>query len=177
MRAARGAGVAVMPGVNDARFMRLAVREGRRGLGRTSPNPPVAAVLVHDGTVVGRGYHRRAGLPHAEVEAVRVAGDRARGATLYVTLEPCAHHGRTPPCTEAILAAGVRRVVVGARDPNPRRQKYPITSMVETSRGLELKLLSEKNGQSGWEPAEPGSGCSGAGSPGVGRGDLARSGS
>jgi diaminohydroxyphosphoribosylaminopyrimidine deaminase/5-amino-6-(5-phosphoribosylamino)uracil reductase len=99
--------------------MRLALRLGRRGLGRTSPNPPVGAVLVANGTVVGRGYHHQAGLPHAEVEALRDAGGRARGATLYVTLEPCAHHGRTPPCTDAVIAAGVRRVVIGTRDPNP----------------------------------------------------------
>ena len=104
---------------DDARFMRLALRLGRRGLGRTSPNPPVGAVLVADGAIVGRGYHRRAGAPHAEVEALRVAGARARGATLYVTIEPCAHHGRTPPCTDAIITAGVRRVVFGTRDPNP----------------------------------------------------------
>jgi diaminohydroxyphosphoribosylaminopyrimidine deaminase/5-amino-6-(5-phosphoribosylamino)uracil reductase len=104
---------------DDARFMRLALRLGRRGLGRSSPNPPVGAVVVANGAVVGRGYHRRAGLPHAEVEALRRAGERARGATLYVTLEPCAHHGRTPPCTDAITAAGVRRVVMGTHDPNP----------------------------------------------------------
>jgi diaminohydroxyphosphoribosylaminopyrimidine deaminase/5-amino-6-(5-phosphoribosylamino)uracil reductase len=104
---------------NDTRFMRLALRLGRRGLGRTSPNPPVGAVVVAGASVVGRGYHRRAGAPHAEIEALRAAGARARGATLYVTLEPCAHHGRTPPCTDAIIAAGVRRVVFGARDPNP----------------------------------------------------------
>jgi diaminohydroxyphosphoribosylaminopyrimidine deaminase / 5-amino-6-(5-phosphoribosylamino)uracil reductase len=104
---------------DDARFMRLAVRLGRRGLGRTSPNPPVGAVVVAHGAIVGRGYHRQAGQPHAEIEALRVAGRRARGATLYVTLEPCAHHGRTPPCTEAIIAAGIRRVVCGTRDPNP----------------------------------------------------------
>jgi diaminohydroxyphosphoribosylaminopyrimidine deaminase/5-amino-6-(5-phosphoribosylamino)uracil reductase len=104
---------------DDARFMRLALRLGRRGLGRTSPNPPVGAVVVAHGTVVGRGYHRKAGLPHAEADALRAAGGRARGATLYVTLEPCAHYGRTPPCTDAIAAAGVRRVVIGARDPNP----------------------------------------------------------
>jgi diaminohydroxyphosphoribosylaminopyrimidine deaminase/5-amino-6-(5-phosphoribosylamino)uracil reductase len=104
---------------DDARFMRLALRLGRRGLGRTSPNPPVGAVLVTDGAVIGRGYHRRAGAPHAEVEALRVGGTRAHGATLYVTLEPCAHHGRTPPCTDAIITAGVRRVVFGTRDPNP----------------------------------------------------------
>jgi diaminohydroxyphosphoribosylaminopyrimidine deaminase/5-amino-6-(5-phosphoribosylamino)uracil reductase len=104
---------------DDAHYMRLALRLGRRGLGRTSPNPPVGAVVVAGNTVVGRGYHHRAGLPHGEVEALRAAGKKARGATLYVTLEPCAHHGRTPPCTDAVIAAGVRRVVVGTRDPNP----------------------------------------------------------
>jgi diaminohydroxyphosphoribosylaminopyrimidine deaminase/5-amino-6-(5-phosphoribosylamino)uracil reductase len=108
-----------MSNSDDPRFMRLALRLGRRGLGRTSPNPPVGAVVVADAAVVGRGYHRRAGAPHAEIEALRAAGPRARGATLYVTLEPCAHHGRTPPCTDAIIAAGVRRVVLGTRDPNP----------------------------------------------------------
>ena len=103
-----------MTGVaDDRRFMRLALRLARRGLGRTSPNPAVGAVVVAGGVVVGRGFHRRAGLPHAEVEALRAAGVRARGATVYVTLEPCAHHGRTPPCTEALWAAGVGRVVVG----------------------------------------------------------------
>lgn len=105
---------------SDKAYMRLALQLGRRGLGRTSPNPPVGAVVVKGGAVVGRGYHHRAGLPHAEVEALRDAGRRARGATVYITLEPCAHYGRTPPCTEALIAAGVRRVVFGARDPNPR---------------------------------------------------------
>ncbi|RUM86919.1 MAG: bifunctional diaminohydroxyphosphoribosylaminopyrimidine deaminase/5-amino-6-(5-phosphoribosylamino)uracil reductase RibD [Thermodesulfatator sp.] len=106
----------------DEFYMRLALREGRRGLGHTSPNPPVGAVIVdpRKGEVIARGYHRRAGLPHAEVEALRRAGERARGATLYVTLEPCHHYGRTPPCTQAILAAGIRRVVVGTRDPHPQ---------------------------------------------------------
>src|SRR5262245_35803286 len=99
--------------------MRVALRLGRRGLGRTFPNPPVGAVVVADGQVVGRGYHRRAGQAHAEVEALKAAGARARGATLYVTLEPCNHHGRTPPCTNAVIASGVRRVVIGTRDPNP----------------------------------------------------------
>jgi diaminohydroxyphosphoribosylaminopyrimidine deaminase/5-amino-6-(5-phosphoribosylamino)uracil reductase len=103
----------------DRRFMRLALRLARRGLGRTSPNPPVGAVVVARNAVAGRGFHSRAGLPHAEIEALRAAGKRARGATVYVTLEPCAHHGRTPPCTEALVAAGVRRVVVGTADPNP----------------------------------------------------------
>jgi diaminohydroxyphosphoribosylaminopyrimidine deaminase/5-amino-6-(5-phosphoribosylamino)uracil reductase len=104
---------------DDAAFMRAALDLGRRGLGRTSPNPPVGAVVVAAGKVVGRGYHHRAGQPHGEVLALRDAGARARGATLYVTLEPCNHHGRTPACTEAILAAGVKRLVFGARDVNP----------------------------------------------------------
>jgi diaminohydroxyphosphoribosylaminopyrimidine deaminase/5-amino-6-(5-phosphoribosylamino)uracil reductase len=108
-----------MSRADDARFMRLALRLGRRGLGRTSPNPPVGAVVVAGQRIVGRGYHRKAGAAHGEAAALLAAGRRARGATLYVTLEPCAHHGRTPPCTDAIIAAHVRRVVVGTRDPNP----------------------------------------------------------
>jgi len=100
-------------------FMRMALRLARKGIGRTSPNPAVGAVLVRAGKVVGRGYHRAAGMPHAEVEAIRDAGDAARGADLYVTLEPCCHTGRTGPCTEAILSAGVRRVAAAMKDPNP----------------------------------------------------------
>lgn len=102
--------------------MDRALALAERGVGRTHPNPPVGAVVVRDGRVVGEGFHRRAGLPHAEVEALRQAGNRARGATLYVTLEPCSHFGRTPPCTRAVLAAGIRRVVVGSVDPNPRER-------------------------------------------------------
>jgi diaminohydroxyphosphoribosylaminopyrimidine deaminase/5-amino-6-(5-phosphoribosylamino)uracil reductase len=90
-----------------------------RGRGTTSPNPVVGAVLVRDGVVVGEGWHERPGAPHAEVNALEQAGDGGRGATLYVTLEPCSHHGRTPPCADAIVAAGVARVVVGTGDPNP----------------------------------------------------------
>jgi diaminohydroxyphosphoribosylaminopyrimidine deaminase/5-amino-6-(5-phosphoribosylamino)uracil reductase len=90
------------------------------GEGCTAPNPPVGAVVVRDGQVVGRGYHPQAGMPHAEVFALQEAGDQAVGADLYVTLEPCPHHGRTPPCTEAIARTGIRRVVVATRDPNPR---------------------------------------------------------
>lgn len=99
--------------------MALAVTQAVKGVGRTHPNPPVGAVVVADGRVVGRGFHRQAGLSHAEVEALRKAGARAQGADLYVTLEPCSHHGRTPPCVEAVLAAGIRRVFVGSIDPNP----------------------------------------------------------
>jgi diaminohydroxyphosphoribosylaminopyrimidine deaminase/5-amino-6-(5-phosphoribosylamino)uracil reductase len=100
-------------------FMRLALEEARRAVGRTSPNPAVGAVLVRNGRVVGRGYTAPAGGPHAEVRALRAAGSRARGADLYSTLEPCVHYGRTPPCTDAILRAGVRRVVCATVDPHP----------------------------------------------------------
>jgi diaminohydroxyphosphoribosylaminopyrimidine deaminase/5-amino-6-(5-phosphoribosylamino)uracil reductase len=104
----------------DARHMARALALAARGLGRTFPNPPVGALLVRGGRVVGEGWHHRAGEPHAEVLAVRAAGARARGATLYVTLEPCTHFGRTPPCVDALLPLGLRRVVVAAPDPNPR---------------------------------------------------------
>jgi diaminohydroxyphosphoribosylaminopyrimidine deaminase/5-amino-6-(5-phosphoribosylamino)uracil reductase len=102
--------------------MRAALREALKGYGATSPNPAVGCVIVRDGRILARGWHHRAGEPHAEVEALRALPDlaKARGATLYVTLEPCCTHGRTPPCTEAILAAGIRRVVVGAVDPHPK---------------------------------------------------------
>jgi len=105
--------------MTDREYMRLALREARKGEGRTSPNPCVGAVVVKDGRVIGKGYHRKAGTPHAEVHALEAAGNEARGATLYVTLEPCNHSGRTPPCTRKILDSGIRRVVVGMRDPNP----------------------------------------------------------
>ena len=104
----------------DPQYLKLALRLAAKGAGWVSPNPMVGAVVVKEGQVVGRGYHRRAGLPHAEVEALRSAGEAARGADLYVTLEPCNHQGRTPPCTQAILASGLRRVVIAARDPNPQ---------------------------------------------------------
>ncbi len=104
---------------DDRDYMRLALAEAARGLGRTAPNPCVGAVIVRDNVIVGRGYHRRAGTPHAEVNAIADAGQAARGATIYVTLEPCNHTGRTPPCTRAILEAGLRRVVIGMNDPNP----------------------------------------------------------
>lgn len=104
----------------DIGYMRLALRLARMGLGRTSPNPAVGAVLVSpSGAIVGRGYHRRAGLPHAEAEALAEAGRAAAGATLYVNLEPCAHHGRTPPCAQALAEHGVAKVFFSIRDPNP----------------------------------------------------------
>jgi diaminohydroxyphosphoribosylaminopyrimidine deaminase/5-amino-6-(5-phosphoribosylamino)uracil reductase len=103
----------------DARFMELALSLGRRGLGRTWPNPAVGAVIEKDGVIIGRGWTQPGGRPHAEVEALRRAGAAARGATLYVTLEPCSHHGKTPPCADAVIAAGILRVVSALEDPNP----------------------------------------------------------
>lgn len=106
--------------IHDEQYMHRAIDLARRGLGRTAPNPPVGAVLVRDGKIVGDGFHPAAGQPHAEIFALREAGELARGADLYVTLEPCCHQGRTGPCTEALIDAGVARVFVGTRDPNPR---------------------------------------------------------
>jgi diaminohydroxyphosphoribosylaminopyrimidine deaminase/5-amino-6-(5-phosphoribosylamino)uracil reductase len=103
----------------DKKFMALAITEAKRGLGRTSPNPCVGAVIVHDGHEISRGYHKKAGTPHAEINAISKAGDKAQGATMYVTLEPCNHTGRTPPCSHAVVKAGIKRVVVGMADPNP----------------------------------------------------------
>lgn len=103
----------------DRRFMGLALALGRRELGRTWPNPAVGAVIVKDGEIVGRGWTQPGGRPHAEIEALRRAGEMARGATLYVTLEPCSHHGKSPPCADAVIASGIARVVSAMEDPNP----------------------------------------------------------
>jgi diaminohydroxyphosphoribosylaminopyrimidine deaminase/5-amino-6-(5-phosphoribosylamino)uracil reductase len=103
----------------DARFMQLALSLGRRGQGRTWPNPAVGAVVVKDGVIVGRGWTQSGGRPHAEPEALKRAGEAARGATLYVTLEPCSHVGKSPPCVDAVIAAGIARVVSAIEDPNP----------------------------------------------------------
>lgn len=105
--------------MSDEDYMREALRLARNALGRTSPNPLVGAVVVREGRIVGAGWHRKAGTPHAEVHALAMAGSLAQGATVYVTLEPCSHHGRTGPCAEALVQAGVSRVVIGMQDPNP----------------------------------------------------------
>jgi diaminohydroxyphosphoribosylaminopyrimidine deaminase / 5-amino-6-(5-phosphoribosylamino)uracil reductase len=104
---------------SDRRFMALALSLGRRGLGRTWPNPAVGAVIVKNGEIVGRGWTQPGGRPHAEIEALRRAGEAARGATLYVTLEPCSHHGKSPPCADAVIASSIARVVSALQDPNP----------------------------------------------------------
>jgi len=103
----------------DRGYMNLAIGLAKKAEGMTSPNPLVGAILVKASRVAGKGYHKRCGLPHAEVNAIRDAGSKARGADLYVTLEPCDHFGRTPPCTAAIIKAGIKRVIIGMKDPNP----------------------------------------------------------
>jgi diaminohydroxyphosphoribosylaminopyrimidine deaminase/5-amino-6-(5-phosphoribosylamino)uracil reductase len=128
---------------SDLNFMRVALRLARRAFGQTSPNPMVGAVLVKAGQIIGQGWHRRAGGAHAEIEALRDAQSKRRdptGATLYVTLEPCSTQGRTPPCTVAIRAAGICRVVVAAKDPNPKHagRAYPLLERtgIQVARGL-----------------------------------------
>lgn len=118
-----------------------ALELAERGRGTTRPNPIVGAVLVRNGQVVGEGWHERKGGPHAEVVALRAAGERARGATLYVTLEPCSHHGSTPPCTDAVLAAGVMRIVAGQVDPNPEVAGAGIERL--RAAGLEVEVLED----------------------------------
>lgn len=104
---------------NDAYYMKLALEFAKKGLGRVSPNPAVGAILVKEGQIVGKGYHQKAGTPHAEINAIRDADIRAKESTLYVNLEPCTHYGKTPPCVNSIIRAGIKRVVIGMIDPNP----------------------------------------------------------
>ena len=108
-----------MAATTDTTWMRRAIRLAERGRGLASPNPPVGAVIVREGKAISQGFHRGPGTAHAEIEAIREAGDATRGATLYVTLEPCTHQGRTPPCAPEVIAAGFARVVIGTTDPNP----------------------------------------------------------
>ncbi|MBT5049720.1 MAG: bifunctional diaminohydroxyphosphoribosylaminopyrimidine deaminase/5-amino-6-(5-phosphoribosylamino)uracil reductase RibD [Rhodospirillaceae bacterium] len=122
--------------------MRIALSLARRGLGQVWPNPAVGCVLVGNGRVVGRGWTQPGGRPHAETEALRRAGDDARGSTAYVTLEPCAHHGRTPPCAQALIDAGIARAVIALRDPDPRVDGGGIAMMEEAGVDVELGLLS-----------------------------------
>ncbi len=130
----------------DQKWMARAITLARRGLGRTSPNPPVGAVIVKGGRIVGEGWHRRAGGPHAEVVALARAGRRARGATLYVTLEPCSHQGRTPPCARAVIAAGIARVVVGVGDPNPRVRGRGLRAVRAAGIPVTTGVLAEEAG-------------------------------
>lgn len=123
----------------DRLYLDRAYELAARGIGNTSPNPAVGAVVVRDGAIVGEGYHHRAGEPHAEVNALEAAGDLAQGATLYVSLEPCNHEGRTPPCTQAILRAGIARVVIGTADPNPLTERNSgLASLREAGVAIEV---------------------------------------
>ncbi len=128
----------------DAAFMRLALTLAERGRGRVSPNPLVGCVVVKDGEVIGEGWHASAGGPHAEVAALAAAGEGARGASVYVTLEPCDHHGRTPPCTEALLAAGVDRVVIATLDPNPLVDGRGVARLAGAGVRVEVGLLARE---------------------------------
>ena len=127
---------------DDARHMARALVLAARGLYTTDPNPRVGCVLVKDGQVVGEGWHERAGEPHAEVHALRAAGAAARGATAYVTLEPCCHHGRTPPCSRALIEAGVARVVAAMPDPNPRVARQGVAELERAGIRVEIGLLA-----------------------------------
>jgi diaminohydroxyphosphoribosylaminopyrimidine deaminase/5-amino-6-(5-phosphoribosylamino)uracil reductase len=129
--------------VRDEDFLRLAFELAERGEGDVSPNPLVGAVVVRDGLIVGRGFHRAFGGPHAEVFALDEAGERSRGATLYVTLEPCAHFGKTPPCTERILRAGVDRVVVSVLDPNPIVSGRGVSALREAGVRVDVGCLAD----------------------------------
>lgn len=131
----------------DSTYMKQAIRLAKKALGRTAPNPPVGAVIIKQGRVVGRGFHPKAGLPHAEIYALREAGEDAHGGTIYVTLEPCSHHGRTPPCADAIIEAGIKRVVLGVVDPNPvvagRGIERLRSSGIEVVTGVEEKAAQD----------------------------------
>lgn len=126
---------------NDSRGIGLALQEAQKGVGLTRPNPPVGAVVVKAGRIIGRGAHLKAGMPHAEPIALKEAGTHAKGATLYVTLEPCSTTGRTPPCTEAVIAAGIKRVVVGCTDPNPKHAGQGIDILKKA--GIETTVLND----------------------------------
>ncbi len=126
----------------DAAFMRMALRLAARGQGRVEPNPMVGCVIVRNGRIIGQGYHQRYGGPHAEVHALRQAGRAARGATAYVTLEPCCHFGKTPPCTDALRAAGIARVVAALRDPNPLVAGRGLRTLRRAGLAVELGLLA-----------------------------------
>jgi diaminohydroxyphosphoribosylaminopyrimidine deaminase / 5-amino-6-(5-phosphoribosylamino)uracil reductase len=128
----------------DEKLMRSALAEARKALGRTSPNPAVGCLIVRDGKVIARGHHRAAGLPHAEIEALGKLGKKARGASLYVNLEPCCHQGRTGPCTTAIVEAGIKEVVVGMRDPNPQVNGRGIAALEKAGIRVVQGVLEEE---------------------------------
>ena len=133
-----------MTAASDARFMALALSLGRRGMGRVWPNPAVGCVIVRDGLIIGRGWTADGGRPHAETAALAQAGSAARGATAYVTLEPCAHHGQTPPCAEALVAAGIARVVIATGDPDARVAGRGIAILRDAGIAVETGVLQRQ---------------------------------
>ena len=128
----------------DLHFMKKAFQLARRAQGFTSPNPLVGAVVVKNDKIIGQGYHKKAGLPHAEIVALNKAGQRAYGATLYVNLEPCCHWGRTPPCVDKIIAAGIKRVVISVKDPNPLVNGRSIRKLRAAAIEVETGLMKEE---------------------------------
>lgn len=125
------------------KYMWMALKLAEKARGRTSPNPMVGAVIVKDGQIVGKGYHKKAGTPHAEIHALREAGEQAKGAVLYVTLEPCSHYGRTPPCSEAVIRAGISEVYVAMEDPNPLVAGRGIRQMTDAGIRVHAGILEE----------------------------------
>lgn len=128
----------------DEKYIKIALGLAGKGKGLTSPNPCVGAVVVKNGKIVGKGYHRFAGSPHAEIYALRQAGKRAAGATLYVSLEPCGHYGRTPPCTKAIINAGIKRVVSAIKDPNPKNNGKSITILKRNGIKTDVGIMEQQ---------------------------------
>jgi diaminohydroxyphosphoribosylaminopyrimidine deaminase/5-amino-6-(5-phosphoribosylamino)uracil reductase len=130
--------------MDDKRWMKRVLRLAEKGRGRTSPNPMVGAVLVRDDQVVAEGYHSRAGGPHAEIVALRKAGEQSRGATLYLNLEPCTHHGKTPPCAPVVIEAGLKRVVIGMKDPNPLVNGKGVEALTRAGVDVEIGILDKE---------------------------------
>ncbi len=128
----------------DERYMRLALKLADRGKGLTSPNPCVGAVVVKDGRIIGRGYHKQFGGPHAEIYALRQGGSKAKGATLYVTLEPCRHYGKTPPCVDAIISSKIKRVVAAMKDPNPLNDGKGLAILRKNGVKVEVGILADE---------------------------------
>lgn len=135
--------------MNDTDYMSIALKLARKGCKKVSPNPMAGAVIVREGRIIGQGSHLYFGGPHAERNALASLTESPRGATLYVTLEPCCHHGKTPPCTDAIIESGIRRVVIGTRDPNPmvsgKGTKILITNGIEVTEGILEEECRELN--------------------------------
>ncbi len=125
-------------------YMRLAINLAKKGMGKTSPNPLVGAVVVKNDEIVGKGYHKRSGEPHAETNALKACGNKAKNATLYVNLEPCCHHGKTPPCTDIIIKSGIKKLVCAALDPNPQVNGRGISILREGGVEVDLGILEKE---------------------------------